>query len=188
MYLRLFVSYITVLLLTAASPSPSTTHEVGTASRTDLRRLDDYAGQAADYDAWARLSPLEHRAHGTEIRVWSGGGLSRIVIGWVVTSQDVRIYSNEIVRGKVHEADDRQMRQVKRIRTKDARELLELFSKFADLNGKAVVCPMLDGVGYTIEGSAEGHNFAFYAGNPGHCENPRAQAIAHALALLPNWR
>ena len=93
-----------------------------------------------------------------------------------------------MVRDNAFQAGDGKAHQVKRIETKDNNELLQLFGKFEDLNGTSVVCPVKDGVGYIIEGYADGHYFVFYAGNPRYCEIPHAQEIARAVALLPNWR
>jgi hypothetical protein len=154
-----------------------------TANAAALRRLDDYSGKAGDLWQAAGLRPLSLGTSGSEVRVWADSSLIDIWTGWVVTPTRVRVFSNEIVVDGATRSGD-SLRQISSQRRNDARAILGRFTAFVSLDGQSVSCPVLDGVGYYIEVRHEGAYAAFYAGNPGQCDEPHTEQVAEALELL----
>ncbi|UXI66137.1 hypothetical protein [Tahibacter amnicola] len=153
----------------------------------ELRRIDDYSGQANDLWTAAGVQPLPEATSGRELRVWAGGGVTGLWTGWIVTPTRISVYSNEIVVDGVHRPGDAYGRVYSQRRS-DARGILRQFAEFAALNGSSVTCRVHDGTGYLIEGRYDGSYFAFYAGNPKLCDAPHAKEVAEALNLLWNVR
>ena len=123
-------------------------------------RVFDAAGDAPGFAAAAHLPPLSEKQ--PEIRVWSQTALLGTLKGWVITGSEIHVYSNSQNIDGILKVDEDHVHLEKTVRSKEeASKLLLKFSRLANLDEKAIVCPVHDGSSLVIDGMAAGHHFSY---------------------------
>ena len=140
---------------------------------TELRRIDDYAGHAADLSASAGLPSLAPTSNTPEVRVWSSAALVDSTVGWVITPHTITTYSS---RGSSRVAST--------VSTPRAIEVLNGFLKLRTYSGQSASCRVRDGWSLIVEGTDSSGHYAFFSGNPNRCNDQGASDVWRAYSLL----
>lgn len=135
----------------------------------DLRRIDDYAGQAADLSATAGLPPMT-ASSSPEVRVWSRAALVDSTTGWVIRPGMITIYSQQGKATTLH--------------TPKATDILNAFLALRAYGGRSISCRVKDGWSLIVEGTNPPGHFAVYSGNPNACNDPGPREAWLAYRLL----
>jgi hypothetical protein len=129
---------------------------LGLLQASNLRRVDDYAGHAAELSEAAGLAPIA-ASSSPEVRVWSQAALVDSTIGWVIRPRTITTYSRQ--------------GQVSTLSTPMAADILNAFLALRAYNGQSVSCPAKDGWSLIVEGLDPAGHFAVYSGNPNRCSD-----------------
>lgn len=156
-------------------------HGSRSAEGQERRRVDDYAGHAADISIWAGIAPLDDGDGRSEIRVWITTWAH--THGWVVTPARIHSYSN--YRNDHSTEDDLDKLSLVGSRPlRRARTIFALFNTLRAFDRRSISCPMKDGTSAYVEARIDGEHFVFYSSNPHACDDPNAKAVNRAIDAL----
>jgi hypothetical protein len=165
------------VLALSASASVSAVESSYQLGKTDLlSRMDAYASAAG-------LMPLPSSAS-NELRIWARNYMFGDLTGYVVTEKSISIC---MARVELHEKTitvlPAKCHQVEKWRGQKS-----VFGKIEDLSRfdqRQVDCGVMDGIGYSIDGTVNERRFAFSADNPQSCNDEVSRAVVEVLRQLP---
>lgn len=138
--------------------------------------VDGEVRELAAYERAVRIRPVDPE-DGDQVRIWYVDVMGGRVNGFLVTTEGTRKCA---LRYDQH-ADGRTIKRGRcgslRPHREEAARALGFLKEVVKLNGKSVLCPILDGWNGNVSGVVAGQKFQISIGNNDQCDDPDSQLI-----------